>query len=201
MRFALFLMLAGCPAPTAPEATPEAAVPAVAEPATLPTEREASEPQPDAPVLPKPESATALESMLMAQHSEDLPDKAKLDTVDGAAAGLAWLADFGDPLVLRARALDLLGYYPPGAEQLRTTARESSLPKLQAAALFGLARTDLAADPQGRELARTLARHSDERVAMAAVAALKTVPEEAAFLAELAADEAVMAPVREAAAE
>lgn len=141
-----------------------------------------------------------IRALLLARHSKDLPDRAVLDRHPGAADALAEIARTDRRLIVRARALQLLGLYPtPATAELLTgvIADPGAPAKLRAAAVFGLGRFDLGASASLRATVVAALREGDVRVSAAAVATLRKVPVAAPELARAAADPTVPRAVRE----
>ena len=73
-----------------------------------------------------PESAQSIYHLVNAKHKEDLPDKTTLDAYPNATDGLLWLAENGDKLGIRSRALSLLGFYPSDSSKALVDAQLSA---------------------------------------------------------------------------
>ena len=71
---------------------------------------EISSPADDARYAGAPAETSTLVSLLMAHHTEDLPDAKTLHAHSEAEASLLWRADHGDRLVLRVRAIASLRF-------------------------------------------------------------------------------------------
>ncbi len=125
-----------------------------------------------------PEGVKPVRDLLLARHADDLPDKATLERHEGALEHLQWLAAHDDQMLVRARALDLLGYWEEALPLLRQTAADSAAHgKLRSAAILGLLRSDLSDDEASRALLGELSSDADDRVADEARAALSQASE------------------------
>jgi hypothetical protein len=134
---------------------------------------------------PSQEQIDNLRPLLLARHAKDLPDRATLQAHANPEGTLMWLADNDDRVVVRERALLLLGHFASPSSQafLVAAARDPSRdPKLQAAAVAGLAKYDLEDREDLREVVAAQLEHRDLRVGYAAVQALRDVPSAAADL-------------------
>jgi hypothetical protein len=143
-------------------------------------------------------------ALLLARHVDDLPSRATLDHHPGAEQSLHRLARTDVKLVVRARALQLLGLYPTRESEaiLVQVAQDAGQPeKLRAAALHGLGGYDLSARADLREIVLAQLDSPDAMVAVAAVVALRDVPAAAAALERIAGDAAAPSPAREMARE
>jgi HEAT repeat protein len=141
---------------------------------------------------------TPVASLLRARHPEDLPDRATLDRHGGAEA--LWAAAGSDPdLVVRARALELLGLYdePAQVERLLRTAQDpAAASKLRASAVIGLGRTRAGDRAAVVAAVAALVRDDDRRLALEAGAVLRTLPGGEPALAALREDVALCPEVR-----
>lgn len=141
-----------------------------------------------------------LRHLLLARHPEDLPTREQLERFDGAPELLRQIGTTDEDLVVRARALDLVGMYdtPETVDLLLGVARDAAVPaKLRAAALLGLQRTDLAAHPEVRALYTELARGPDARLAIEAAAVIGRVPALRVERAAIEADAAVAPQIKQ----
>lgn len=124
-----------------------------------------------------PGSVTAIESLLSARHTDDLPDEATLSRHDQPAAALRHIATHHRRMVVRGRALSALRHYRDDETRtlvLSTLTDPSAHPTLRAAAARGTAGLPLDGDLRA---ALELARQTDDpRVAGAANARLGTTP-------------------------
>ena len=84
-----------------------------------------------------PASVEELKPLLSARHSRDVPAMAGLSHIEGHDVGLLWLARYGNPLAVRARALRLLGELPTddALDVLMERAAELNRPSVRAAAI------------------------------------------------------------------
>lgn len=181
IRSALLLILAACgtrQAPTStPDATPDAArVATPAVPATLDVTRTPPTPTVDVPEAPG--GVTAITGLLSAHHTDDLPEQSTLDAHDDALESLVWVANHGDVLAVRGRAMHLLGNYDDeSAIQTQRSAVEDmdGHPIIVASAIRGLTARGL--DQDGEVYALILKRGADTdlRVAQAVAHASDTV--------------------------
>lgn len=115
-----------------------------------------------------PESVRAIRGLLMAFHAEDLPDAETLHAHDDAEASLIYLSQHAELLLVRARALSSLRFFPTqvSARHLLEVLRAPSThPKLIAAALHGCERRH---DEELMSIARDLRAHPDPRIRRAA---------------------------------
>jgi len=148
------------PAPTAPAATtPAPVVEATPAPVDTPGEpivQPAGTPKvikptsaPGIPPLQRdpaassaPASVQGITGLLLARHADDLPAKATLEKHPEAAAALRWIAQHDERLIVAARALEALGYWPDDANRvfLLGVAADTAVPvKSRAAAWRALA--------------------------------------------------------------
>lgn len=168
-------------------APPDAAAPVSAAPAPAPVE-EVKNP------------LVKVRHLLLARHPEDLPTRQQLERFDGAPDLLRQIGTTDEDLVVRARALDLLGMYdtPETVDLLLGVARDAAVPaKLRAAALLGLQRTDLAAHAEVRALYTELARGPDARLAIEAAAVIGRTPALSVERAAIEADVAVAPQIKQ----
>mgnify|MGYP000480290392 CR=1 FL=1 len=146
------------PAPTTPAATTPAPV-VEAAPVDTPVEpivQPAGKPKvvkptsaPGIPPLQRepatssaPASVQGITGLLLARHADDLPAKATLEKHPDAAAALRWIAQNDERLIVAARALEALGYWPDDANRvfLLGVAADTAVPvKSRAAAWRALA--------------------------------------------------------------
>ncbi len=154
------------------------------------------------PSTPPPPADTAtLRGLLAARHVADLPNGDTLRGYETGEASLQWLANYGDTMATRTRALMLLKHF--GTEGTRAFALDhmnQDEPQLQAAAITALAGQDLDAAPELVESIAAALRTADVRIALAALTTLSEFEAGRAALAEAATDETVEASIREAAA-
>ena len=130
-------------------------------------------PAEEEPAAELPEGAKPIRDLLLARHADDLPDKATLESHEGALAHLTWLAENDQQMLVMARALDLLGYWDEALPMLRETAADTGKhSKLRSAAILGLVRSDLSDDEESRAVLTKLSGDADERVSAEAKAAL-----------------------------
>jgi hypothetical protein len=89
----------------------------------------------------RPISVKLLSIVLKARHTEDLPTLTQLKEIEDYERGLIWLARFGNPLMLRIRALGMLGLAPSdlAVSQLIKSATEGKRASLKVAALRSIA--------------------------------------------------------------
>lgn len=170
------LLLASCGSSRDTAATDPASNPARA--------GEQSGAQPDSPSEASGDSLAAVETLLKARHTDDLPDGARWRSIEGAEAALMHHARHGDPIAVRVRALNALAFFPGEAvrELLVEVARREGPPEsLRAAALRGLSGHLEGAHPEVVEVLRAGVMDDDPRVHGAAVASLAsstaTLPE------------------------
>lgn len=124
------------------------------------------------------EAATQVRALLLARHSEDLPTRVMLDAHPDAAQGLRWLALNDATMIVRARALLLLGLYADPPSELVVVAVVSDATahrKLRAAAVSALAGWDLGTRADLRALAIDVLDSSDVAVAVAGARVLAGV--------------------------
>ena len=120
-----------------------------------------------------PEGTGTIASLLMAHHTEDLPDAETLHAHPEAEASLLWLADHGDRLVLRVRALAALRFFSgpdTRAAVLRFLGDGAAHPTLRAAAATGSG--GLALDDELRGALENARASGDRRVELAVDARL-----------------------------
>lgn len=193
------MFAAGCGSktPEPVEASTEMAVPAD----PLPQARPAATTADPASGAPGPEGTAELQSMLMAWHSEDLPTRAVLDHHANAQGSLLWMARNGQTMVIRVRAMGLLGLYPSvEAGQLLDgiASDDSQHPSLRAGAMRGLGGQDLAAEEGWRETLEGGLGEDDMRVQIAAVESLTGVEASVGALQALSETEGIDPRVKEA---
>ncbi len=153
-----------------------------------------------APVEQVKNPVAKLRHALLARHPEDLPTREQLERFDGAPALLRQIGTTDEDIVVRARALDLVGMYDTQetVQLLLGVARDGAVPaKLRAAALLGLQRTDLTAHAEVRALYAELARGPDARLAMEAAAIIGRMPALSAERVAMEADVAVAPLVKQ----
>ncbi|MGC6514507.1 MAG: HEAT repeat domain-containing protein [Myxococcota bacterium] len=195
------------PAP-APETPPVTPAPEAGEASTTPTPAVSTPAVPTPPKAPSdqvsgtPAGTEAIRSLLLARHTADLPDSARLTAITAEPAfALRHLALHDDKLMVRARALDLLGAFPTDQTRaflvtLLMDSRQSTT--LHAAALQGIRRMPPEAREPHRSLLESLLRHEDPRIAVAAVGALLDLPAAAPALEALKGEAEVPGSVRDA---
>lgn len=144
-----------------------------------------------------------IRALLRARHPSDLPDRAVLERHPKADESLRWLATHDETRIIRIRALALLRHYPDEETRalLLEVAGQAPLPSaIRAAALRGMQGFDLASQAELRE---ELALHlgaADRMLATAAASTLAGQEGTAALVERAAADPALPAEAREAAA-
>jgi hypothetical protein len=169
----LTLACAGSKSPPETSEAPATAVKAETRDAEARATAVVEVPVDEAPPAVLPEGVQPVRDLLLARHADDLPDKATLSSHEGALEHLQWLAANDDQMMVRARALDLLGYWDEALPLLRQMAGDAEAHgKLRAAAILGLVRSDLSDDEASRTLLGVLTSDPDERVAAEAQAAL-----------------------------
>jgi HEAT repeat protein len=122
-----------------------------------------------------PADVDAIASLLRARHVKDLPDAEALSRYPTAEASLRYLAETGDTMVVRTRALSLLQYFssePTGALLIKMASDKTLHPALRAAAITGLAGQPLDRQPERLEVVIEALRDEDPRVGVAAVEVL-----------------------------
>jgi uncharacterized protein (UPF0147 family) len=200
------------PAPTpeptpAPEATP-AAEATPGEPAPGGDVKTTTEPMkmPDpAPAEAKtPEAAGDTKAMLAILNAKDKAASATKATLDasGGLGVLKQLADSDPNLVVRARALDFLGFYNDAATESylgKIVMDQGQDPKLRAGAIEGLGRMGLADRAKARAAVVRSLGDSNAAVGVAAVRALNGIASAKADLEKVANDSSAPEPVRNAA--
>lgn len=189
------LLLGACARTTAPADAPPKALPeARAEGAVTPIlPPDASPASAEAPTSGP---YAALAAVLSARHAEDVSADVVVARPD-AAEGLPWLAAQGDTMLVRARALDLLGALgtPDAVTLLVAASSDPALhEKLRVAAVFGLGRVG---DAVAREALLAGVGDPSARVALEAVDVLARWPEALSALRARAADPAILPEVRE----
>lgn len=178
--FLLTLACAGSKTTEATEPAPSTATKVETRDAEARTESTAvaEVPAEEAPSAELPEGVKPVRDLLLARHADDLPDKATLESHEGAMGHLQWLAANDEQMLVKARSLDLLGYWEEALPGLRETAADTEAhSKLRSAAILGLVRSDLSDDEPSRALLTTLSSDADERVASEAKAALGSAGE------------------------
>lgn len=195
------LLLACTGAHTAPDAGPVAQP---ATPTTLPSGTRGGDTTVSAPTEGAPAGTDGIRAILLAHHTEDLPDKGALEKHPDPVASLAWLARFDDTLVIRERALLALGQWSGDAtaasacaEVLGSTAPAGA----RAAAASCLGNQALSTDEALRAAVLTALRDPDPRVGSAAALALAGVKEARAELEAASTDASLPEETREAAAQ
>lgn len=183
----VFVGIGACAKPSEPVTTSTQAQAQTAVATRVGAVADVDAPQPGATSRPdacaEPTCWASLEQRLRARHDEDLPDRAALDRLPQSEAGLTWLAGHADTLLVRARALDLLGLYAGDAARgvlLAALTDTSSHDKLRRAAVLGLARFDLATDTTVRAALVARLADDDTGVALEAAGVLVSVPSAAA---------------------
>jgi hypothetical protein len=156
----------------------------------------------DPTLPPPPEDVPTIRGLLGARHVADLPAGETLRGYETGEASLQWLANYGDAMATRTRALMLLEHF--GTEGTRTFALDylgQGEPQLQAAAVSALSGQTLDDDQEALDAMSAALRLTDIRVALAAVSTLSEFEAGRAALAEAAADESVVPAIRAAAAQ
>lgn len=121
----------------------------------------------------------AITALLRARHSEDLPSAEQLASYPTAEASLQQLAQHGETMLIRTRALLLLRHFDSATTStvlLDVVQDARAHPALRAAAVGGLAGQPLADRPEQLELVVTALRDADPRVGLAAVEVLDGFP-------------------------
>jgi len=147
-----------------------------------------------------PEEYAGLRSTLMARHTEDLPSRKSLQKQPKGQDGLRWLAQNDESLLVRARALTLLGLFPSSSNQsllLKTMEDGSSHPKLRSAAIQGLAGWDLNQEEALRNRIAKVLYDANTRVALETITVLQKYPSARPDLKRLAGDPNVPRVIRE----
>jgi hypothetical protein len=158
----VFALIAACHAgPEEPVSQPDAGEGGALEPGEVPADVE------------------RLTALLKARHAEDLPSADKLAEYPTAEASLRHIAEHGETMVIRVRALSLLRHFDSAAsgELLAKVAGDTQLhPALRAAAVTGLAGQALADQPERLAIVVAALRDDDPRVGLAAVEVLDEFP-------------------------
>ncbi len=134
--------------------------------------RESRETDPQVDAGEAPADLETIRSLLQARHAEDLPSAEQLGKYPSAEASLRTLAEHGETMALRVRALALLEHFDSAATGELLTRVVTDLaahPALRAAALTGMTGQPL--DQQPARLPGVVAalRDADPRVQTAAV--------------------------------
>lgn len=166
----------------------------------------ASEPKVDEPGVLEPGSSDAtdvetLTALLKARHADDLPSPEQLAKYPSAEASLRHIAEQGDTMLVRVRALSLLRHFDSTAsgELLAAIATNAQLhPSLRAAAVTGLAGQALADQPERLAIVVAALRDVDPRVGLAAVRVLDEFPAGREALRAAKAEADLPAKVRDA---
>ncbi len=156
------------------------------------------------PTNPEPTSkeVAGVRALLLARHAEDLPTRETFDKHPHAEKALHSVALNDEKLVVRARALQLLGLYPTADSEkllLAVVADTSHHAKLRAAALHGLGAYDLESREDLRAVVVDQLQSSDVMVGIAAVIALRDVASAVADLRGIAEQEGILKQVKDAA--
>lgn len=147
------------------------------------------EAQPDAEqasveqVSVEPGSAPAdlhtIQSLLRARHTEDLPSAEQLASYPSAEASLQQLAQHGETMLIRTRALLLLRHFgsaATGVLLLDMLGDMQAHPALRIAAVHGLAGQSLEDQPEHLAIVVAALGDGDSRIGLAAVEVLDAFP-------------------------
>jgi hypothetical protein len=134
----------------------------------------AAQPRADASVDagPAPADVDTIRALLRARHADDLPSAEQLARYPSAEASLRHLAEHGETMVIRVRALALLEHFgsdATGELLLRVVADAQLHPALRAAALTGMAGQPLDDQPERQLAVIASLADPDPRVGIAAV--------------------------------
>lgn len=122
-----------------------------------------------------PADLDVIVALLQARHAEDLPSAEQLANYPSAEASLQLLAQHGETMLIRTRALLLLRHFDSattGVVLLDIVGDEQAHPALRAAAVGGLAGQPLEDQPQQLAIVVAALRDQDPRVGLAAVEVL-----------------------------
>jgi hypothetical protein len=126
-----------------------------------------------------PADLDAIQSLLQARHTEDLPSAEQLASYPSAEASLQQLAQHGETMLIRTRALLLLRHFgsaATGVLLLDIVGDAQAHPALRAAAVGGLAGQPLEDQPEQLATVVAALRDGDPRVGLAAVEMLDAFP-------------------------
>lgn len=155
-----------------------------------------------APPEGAPEGVGDVRGLLLAHHTDDLPSRSDLEKHQNALDSLVWLARYDDALMVRERALTLLGQWAGDATAAAVCAEvlASSAPAgARAAAASCLGNQALVSDESLRTLVVGAVRDPDPRVGAAAAMALAGVAAARPDLEAAAADTTLPPETQEAA--
>jgi hypothetical protein len=148
-----------------------------------------------------PADLEAIAKLLQARHVEDLPSAEQLARYPSAEASLQQLAQHGESMVVRTRALLLLRHFDSassGVLLLGIVGDAQAHPALRAAAVTGLAGQPLDERPEQFEMVVAALADGDPRVGLAAVEVLDASAAGRQALRRAAKDEGLSAEVRAA---
>jgi hypothetical protein len=126
-----------------------------------------------------PADLDTIAKLLQARHVEDLPSAEKLASYPSAEASLQQLAQHGETMLIRTRALLLLRHFDSAATGvllLDILGDEQAHPALRAAAVSGLAGQPLADRPEQLAIVVAALAEQDPRIGLAAVEVLDAFP-------------------------
>ena len=148
-----------------------------------------------------PPKLAGMQGLLNSKEKSDSIGKGSLDK-SGGDEGLRWFADHDDALVVRARALELIGLYPTSENEgylTRIVLDQGANAKVRAGAIEGLGKMGLSTRGKSRAAVVRALSDSNPSVGVAAVRALKGVPEAKDELTKLSQNKDAAEPVRNAA--
>ena len=119
----------------------------------------------------RPEAVESIAALLLARHVKDLPNRDILSKTRGARQAVQWIAENDPYLVVRARAVEALAFWPDDQSRryLLATARDVAVPaKVRASAWRALAAWDLADDDELKAVAAAASADLSVPVAYAA---------------------------------
>lgn len=168
--------------------------------ATEPDDTPAEEPEePTDTFAEAPANVDTIRALLGAHHVADLPDGETLAQYETGEESLIWLADHGDTMMVRVRALSLLQHYASAtARDYALSHLDETNPQLYAAAVTALSGHDLESEPDLLAAVADALLVDDFRVALAAINTLVTTPSGREVLERACENEAVAAPTRDA---
>jgi hypothetical protein len=108
--------------------------------------------------------------LLSAHDTADLPERATLDAHEDAVTSLAWIANHGDPLVIRGRAMQILGQY---SDELAVQTQRDAVADMDAhaivvaSAIRGMTDRGFADDEESYELVLKRDAETDARIVAA----------------------------------
>jgi HEAT repeat protein len=122
-----------------------------------------------------PADLESIAALLSARHVEDLPSAEQLSRYPSAEASLQQLAQHGETMLIRTRALSLLRHF--GSAETGTLLVEiigdaKAHPALRAAAVTGMGGQPLEERPEQLEIVAAALADQDPRVGLAAVEVL-----------------------------